>query len=91
MMKQRAHGIITHCRQRPAAFLLKETRGATVRYFIEPGTVAVQREHAEEAIASGWLIPRDLDLLGTPMTWRYSGPTKPNSAQLANDRRAPCR
>jgi hypothetical protein len=66
----RTRGIIVHC-QSPEAFLLKEIRGSTVTFFLEPGSVHVRRKYAEEAIASGFLVARDRDLLGEAMTWAY--------------------
>jgi hypothetical protein len=69
----RARGIIVHC-QSPGAFLLKECRGSSVAYFLMPHNLRVRSPFAEEAIASGWLQPRDYDLLNAPMSWRYSGP-----------------
>jgi hypothetical protein len=66
-LAERARTLIHHCEQ-PGAFLLKELRGKPV-YFLEPGTIRVHTESAEEAIRSGWLVPRDFDLLGAPMTW----------------------
>jgi hypothetical protein len=67
-------GILNHCQQ-PGAFLLLELRGQGAAYFLEPGSIRVGSEHAKEAIATGWLAVRDVDLLGQPMTWIYAPKT----------------
>jgi hypothetical protein len=65
-----ARGIINHCQR--GGYLLKEIRGAQVSFFLEPGSIRARAEFAEEALATGWLVPRDLDLLGEAMSWVYA-------------------
>jgi len=63
--------IIHYCEQ-AGAFLLLELRGQGAVYFLEPGTVRVATETAEEAVRSGWLAVRDRDLFGRPMSWTFA-------------------
>jgi hypothetical protein len=58
---------------------LKEIRGSAVSFFLEPGSIRVRSEFAAEAIRSGWLIVRDADLFGQPMTWIYAPKLSPSS------------
>jgi hypothetical protein len=69
--KLRARGIVNFCQQ-AGAYLLKEVRGSQIGYFLEPGSIRVRREYAEEAVRSGWLTIRDRDLFGQPMSWIYA-------------------
>lgn len=77
--KVRCRGIVVHCQQ-PGAFLLKEVRGSQIEYFLEPGSIRVRREYAEEAVRSGWLMIRDRDLFGQPMTWAYRAKPAPKTS-----------
>ena len=67
----RARSVVSFL-QRPGAFLLKELRGGQVRYFLEPGSIQVRTRFAEEALTTGFLAPRDFDLLNQPMSWVYA-------------------
>lgn len=74
----RSRSIVNACQD--GSYLLKEIRGATVSYFIEPGSHRVRSEFAIEAIHSGWLAPRDFDLLGEAMSWSYQAKPAPKTS-----------
>lgn len=67
----RSRGIINFC-QHPGVFLLKEVRGSQIRYFLMPSGLSVRAKYALEAIASGFLTPRDRDLFNEAMSWVYA-------------------
>jgi hypothetical protein len=69
--KVRCRGIINFCQQ-PDVFLLKEVRGSQIRYFLMPSGLSVRAKYAAEAIASGFLTPRDRDLFNEAMSWVYA-------------------
>lgn len=74
----RARSVINFL-QRPGAYLLLELRGGQARFFLEPGSIQIRRQFAEEALASGFLAPRDFDLLNEPMSWIYQPKPAPQT------------
>jgi hypothetical protein len=75
----RCRSIVNHCQKGPDHYLLKEIRGSAVGYFLEPNGSRVRKEFAEEAIRSGFLIPRDRDLFNESATWVYTPKPAPNN------------